>query len=82
MLATDFGPGEAGLDQGEPGLHEDDQGGAQQDEHVVQVHLDGVDLRFLGNGRCRQGQDAEGGQAGPGHQLPAPVSAALRGVGE
>jgi hypothetical protein len=60
-VADALGPGEAGLDEGEAGLHEDHQRGAHDDEDVVQVGLDICGRQILS---ARRRRHREGGGTG------------------
>ena len=76
-----LGPAEAGLDEREAGLHEDDEHRADDDPE--QVHLDAQSRRCilalgLGTGRCRsdERQDHDQcGHEGPPRSFPEPFHA-------
>ena len=63
-----LGTAEAGLDQGEAGLHEDDEHGADDDPEQVGLlpeggdRLGGIDVLRAGDARCGEDQGAREGQ--------------------
>ncbi len=53
ILTRTLGPGEAGLDHGETGLHEEDEGRGHQGPDIIEIGLHCLDgSGIAGYGRC------------------------------